>query len=277
MGRRDFFEERKLKRLVYIFATTLALSIIAFVVIFVMYNNKLKEEAYLGLKQINDIVPNDNLKEASSTSDKNISEIKETNSKNTIKQEKKNTVSKMPVSSKVTNKVNNTSSANTVDSASKNQSDNSIKNEIVNNVDNNKVEENMSFCAPVSGEIIKDFANDTLIYSNTLEEWTTHLGIDIKANKTSIVVASEKGTVESIKTDPRYGLTITIAHENDFKTIYSNLLTTEFVLEGETVEKGQTIATVGESASFEIADEPAGAHVMFPGIVFNADIFVIMF
>ena len=45
MGRREFFEERKLKRLVYVFAITLVISVIAFVMIFVMYNNKLKQEA----------------------------------------------------------------------------------------------------------------------------------------------------------------------------------------------------------------------------------------
>ena len=41
-----------------------------------------------------------------------------------------------------------------------------------------------------------------------------------------------------------------------FCCIYSNLLTSEFVVEGETVEKGQSIGTVGNSAVFEIADEP---------------------
>ena len=131
-----------------------------------------------------------------------------------------------------------------------------------NSVTEEKVEEKkeLSFMAPVSGEIIKDFATDTLIYSNTLEEWTTHTGIDIKADKTTVVMAAEEGTVESIKNDPRYGLTITISHNDGFKTIYSNLLTTEFVSEGDKVEKGETIATVGETASFEIADE---SHLHF--------------
>ena len=142
-----------------------------------------------------------------------------------------------------------------------------VENTVVENTTTNEIVENevvepkeLIFGAPVSGEIIKDFARDTLIYSNTLEEWTIHNGIDIKADKMSVVVASEAGTVESIKNDPRYGLTITIAHENGFKTIYSNLLTTEFVTENEVVEKGQTIGTVGESSSFEIADE---SHLHF--------------
>ena len=81
-------------------------------------------------------------------------------------------------------------------------------------------------------------------------------GIDIKADKTTVVKAAEKGTVKSIKNDPRYGLTIVIEHDSGYQTVYSNLLTAEFVVAGEKVEKGQTIGTVGNTATFEITDEP---------------------
>ena len=114
----------------------------------------------------------------------------------------------------------------------------------------------LSFQRPVEGEIVREFAQDNLVYSETLEEWVTHNGIDIKADKTTVVKAAEAGVVKSIKNDPRYGLTIVIEHDNTYQTVYSNLLTSEFVVEGETVEKGQSIGTVGNSAVFEIADEP---------------------
>ena len=112
------------------------------------------------------------------------------------------------------------------------------------------------FAYPVEGEISREFSVENLIYSETLEEWTIHQGIDIKADRTTVVKAAEDGTVVAIKNDPRYGLTVIIEHENGFKTIYSNLLTTEFVSEDEKVEKGQSIGTIGNSAVFEIADEP---------------------
>lgn len=265
MGRREFFEEKKFKKMVYVFSITLVLSIVIFLSIFVMYNKKLKEESnqsLMSLEKMNDIVDNSDLKQASYSSDATIGDstnvantTKVTNTTNSTKQannKTKNNVSKSPVSSTVTNTAKENSVTN---SAIKNTSNNS--NEISNNIaEKNEAKEELKFIAPVSGDIIKDFAMDTLVYSNTLEEWTTHSGIDIKAEKTSIVVASEAGTVESIKNDPRYGLTVTILHQDGFKTIYSNLLTTEFVSENEIVEKGQTIGTVGETASFEIADEP---------------------
>lgn len=111
------------------------------------------------------------------------------------------------------------------------------------------------FIFPVEGEVIKEFAKDNLIYSETLEEWITHLGIDIKADRTTIVKAVADGTVKSIKNDPRYGLTVTIEHADGYTSVYSSLLTAEFVKEGEKVTQGQTIGTVGNSAVFEVAED----------------------
>lgn len=122
-----------------------------------------------------------------------------------------------------------------------------------------KVEEiskEITFAMPVEGEIIRGFAKDNLVYSETLQEWIVHQAIDIKANSRDVVKAAAAGTVTAIKNDPRYGLTVIIEHDSGFKTVYSNLLTAEFVVEGEQVKQGQTLGTVGSSATFEIADEP---------------------
>lgn len=127
----------------------------------------------------------------------------------------------------------------------------------------------LKFDRPVEGEVVRDFAVDNLIYSDTLQEWTTHTGIDIKAEKTTVVKSAEAGTVKAIKNDPRYGLTIIIEHANGFQTVYSNLLTSEFVVEGEKVEKGQSLGTVGNTAAFEIVDEP---HLHFEIIKDNVQV-----
>lgn len=160
---------------------------------------------------------------------------------------------------------NNITSTNTTNSTATTQNQtNTTKTETkkttqTTNASETKTEETkkeLSFEKPVEGEIIKAFAKDDLVYSETLQEWTTHLGIDIKADKTTVVKAAEAGTVKTIKNDPRYGLTITIEHDNGYQTVYANLLSSEFVVEGEKVEKGQSIGTVGNTATFEIADEP---------------------
>lgn len=273
MGKRDFFEEEKMSKTIKLFTIVLAISVIVFIGIFTMYNKKLKEQADLSVLElgaINSVVPNENTISTSTTQDKGKNEVATQNTTNTATNSTKNTSSN--TSSNNTNAVKNndskdnnekqTNTANTTKENANNVAENKTANtnvESVTNTENSNVENSnteLKFIAPVAGEISKDFADDTLAYSNTLEEWTTHLGIDIKAERTSVVVASEAGKVESIKNDPRYGLTITIDHGNNYKTVYSNLLTTEFVQSGETVEKGQTIATVGDTASFEVLDEP---------------------
>ena len=93
------------------------------------------------------------------------------------------------------------------------------------------------------------------MYSETLKEWITHTAIDIKADKTSVIKASAEGIVKSIVNDPRYGLTVVIEHDDGYETVYANLLTAEFVVVGEEVTQGQTIGTVGNTASFESSME----------------------
>ena len=168
------------------------------------------------------------------------------------------------------NAVTNSSNLNANATTNKNTNSNSNNVLSTNQINSNKMTETKSkteekaetktvelnFVKPVEGDIVRDFAVDSLVYSDTLQEWTTHTGIDIKADKTTVVKSAEAGIVKTIKNDPRYGLTVIVEHENGFQTVYSNLLTSEFVVEGEKVEKGQSLGTVGNTAAFEIADEP---------------------
>ena len=166
-----------------------------------------------------------------------------TNTSNSINSNTTNTNNSVNnTSNSSANNVNATNTANSVATSTENQE--------------SETKKELSFEKPVEGEIVREYARDSLIYSETLQEWTTHTGIDIKADKTTVVKAAEAGTIKSIKNDPRYGLTIVIEHDDQYQTIYSNLLTSEFVVEGEKVEKGQAIGTVGNTAVFEIADEP---------------------
>lgn len=156
----------------------------------------------------------------------------------------------------ITNTTNQTNTSNTTNVNNTTNRTNSTNVTTNSNTIQAETKKELSFAMPVAGEMVREFAQESLIYSETLQEWTTHSGIDIQADKTTVVKAAETGTVKSIKNDPRYGLTIIIEHDDNYQTIYSNLLTSEFVVEGEKVEKGQSIGTVGNTAVFEIADEP---------------------
>lgn len=185
-----------------------------------------------------------------------------------VEQSKNEISNNTNVNTSVKNNADNTTNTDNKTNISKqntsttNSKNTNTKTESTNKTADSKATENkeLSFEKPIDGEILKEYAKDNLIYSNTLQEWTTHLGIDIKADKTTVVKSAEAGKVKSIKNDPRYGLTIVIEHDNGYQTVYSNLLSSEFVVEGEKVEKGQSIGTVGNTAAFEIADE---AHLHF--------------
>lgn len=236
-GRRSLPKENnKIKYLLYVSGASLIVIIATFIITSVVYNNNLEKYSSSGLtsEQMASLVPNleNDTEEASTSIGKDINEVVEEIAvleENTLPEETENL---LPTNSE---EVENTEEVSQV------------------------VEEvipDPTFTKPVEGEIIKEFAKDSLVYSQTLDEWITHYGIDIKADRTTVVKASAPGTVQAIKNDPRYGLTIIVEHVNGYKTVYSNLLSTEFVSEGETVEEGQSLGTVGNSAAFEIADEP---------------------
>ena len=243
-GRRFVREDkgRVFKKTLYIWLTILAVFIVTFIITFTIYNNKLKKSISKTLKsqEIGDLVPNYNSNYETESANYDIGK--------TIENVIKETETKL-TNENIINQENEESKENKDFQETSAQVQNSTE-------VNNQYVKDPEFIIPVEGEITREFAKDNLVYSNTLDEWVTHLGIDIKAQRTEIVKASENGKIVSIKNDPRFGLTIIIEHANGFKTVYSNLLSTEFVKEGEEVEKGQTIGTVGNSAAFEISDEP---------------------
>ena len=224
-----------LKKVLLIYGGLLLILIITCISVYIVYNNKIKESAkqsLLATEKITELVPNNNiLEEASSEISKSINEV----------------------ITETTNEI----IENEIQETEKEEEENTV---LETQAPEEVVEEEpvkpLEFAYPVEGEILKSFAMENLVFSETLQEWVVHKGIDIKAPRTTVVKAAEEGTVKSIKNDPRYGLTIVIEHDEQYQTIYSNLLTSEFVVEGEKVEKGQAIGTVGNTAVFEIADEP---------------------
>ena len=247
------------KTLMYATGSIILLVIISFIIGFMFFNNKIEDDAnnsQFSTSKISDLVPNIitnqiDSEEASSMVGKTVNELQnevENSIANTIEIEE--TIAPEEKTTKPTNskEVENTPVEETSNKPV-DETETAVKPEPEPKAD-------PVFGKPVEGDIIREFAKDKLVYSNTLQEWVTHNGIDIKADKTTVVKSAAAGKISSIKNDPRYGLTVTIEHDNGFKSIYANLLTAEFITEGEAVEAGQTIGTVGNTATFEILDEP---------------------
>ena len=58
---------------------------------------------------------------------------------------------------------------------------------------------------PVSGAAITPFSGDMLVKNETLGDWRTHNGIDIRAEAGEAVRAASDGTVTAVRNDPMWG------------------------------------------------------------------------
>jgi len=115
-----------------------------------------------------------------------------------------------------------------------------------------------SLILPVSGALTKGHDLTLQVFSNTMQDYRVHNGIDIAATLGSPVYAAAAGTVSAIWEDVSYGTCISVAHSGDCITYYKNLnpILAEGITVGAEVKQGQLIAAVGDSAMVEIADEP---------------------
>ena len=109
---------------------------------------------------------------------------------------------------------------------------------------------------PVEGEYGQTYSKDQLRYSKTLDQWTTHQGLDIKADEGTKVCAALAGEVTDVKEDGFYGNVVIIDHGNHVRTVYACLAATNTVKVGDKVEKGQQIGAVGTSAMIESEEGP---------------------
>ncbi len=115
-----------------------------------------------------------------------------------------------------------------------------------------------SFVLPVSGVLFKKHDPDLQVSSTTMNDYRVHIGVDIVTEQSAPVYAAADGKIDRIWEDVRMGYCIAVKHSGDCYTIYKNLAKTlpEGIAEGVSVRGGQLIASVGDSAMVELADEP---------------------
>ena len=109
---------------------------------------------------------------------------------------------------------------------------------------------------PVEGEVIWGYAMKELLYSVTLDQWTTHAGIDIASPVGTEVKAVLSGTVRSIYEDDALGMVVTVDHTNERTSLYANLDMDVSVTEGKKINAGEVIGKVGDTAISECGQLP---------------------
>ncbi|MEG1930295.1 MAG: M23 family metallopeptidase [Anaerovorax sp.] len=117
----------------------------------------------------------------------------------------------------------------------------------------------LSYMPPVVGTVTSGYSSEFPIYSNTLEQYVIHEGVDIEAPKNTSVVAISDGVITRMYTDDRLGITIEVLHPDGLTSRYACLSTSKNVGIGDVVKKGDVLSTVGTSSLFESL-EPAHLH-----------------
>ncbi len=110
------------------------------------------------------------------------------------------------------------------------------------------------FIWPVTGVLERRYDENTLSYDTTMADWRTHKGWDIAAGLGGHVLSTADGTVSAIYQDPLYGTTVEIDHGQGVVSVYANLGAEPTVSVGQSVQVGDVIGAVGESAICEVGE-----------------------
>lgn len=111
---------------------------------------------------------------------------------------------------------------------------------------------------PVKGELLRDFSVETLALDPTMGDWRTHGGLDIASTLGVDVLAMAAGTVTEVYEDGLMGTTVVINHGDGLTSTYANLNGQATVEPGESVNTGDILGAVGESA---IAESGLAPHL----------------
>lgn len=112
------------------------------------------------------------------------------------------------------------------------------------------------FTWPVKGAVLRDFSVETLSLDPTMGDWRTHGGLDIAAAQGVQVLSISAGTVAQVYDDDLMGTTVVVDHGGGLQSWYSNLAPETAVAEGDSVEIGSVLGTVGGTAIAEVGVEP---------------------
>lgn len=114
-----------------------------------------------------------------------------------------------------------------------------------------------TFVMPITGGTIsKAFSDDIAVFSQTMNDYRIHTGVDIYAPVGTPVVCCADGVIENVWLDPFDGMCIMIDHGNDIRSLYCNLSEElpKTISVGAAIMQGETIGGVGETMAIEQSD-----------------------
>ncbi len=102
-----------------------------------------------------------------------------------------------------------------------------------------------SFLLPMGNDIIKDYSNGEMVYSDTMGDWRVHNGIDFAGSAGNDVIAVSDGRIFKVYEDSFWGTVAEIDHGNGMIVRYCGLKSGSVLPEGGDVKKGDKIGSLG--------------------------------
>ena len=113
----------------------------------------------------------------------------------------------------------------------------------------------LEFKVPVDGAVIKPFSQKELIYSETMDDWRIHNGIDLACPYGTEVISAERGIVRSVSHDINLG-NVVIVETDEYELVYASLSSDIAVSPEQKLQKGDVIGKTSDSCMLELCDEP---------------------
>lgn len=110
---------------------------------------------------------------------------------------------------------------------------------------------------PVSGEIVRTHAPQEVVFWEALSCYRAHTGTDIAGTEGEEVRLIMDGVVERVTRDELWGYRVRVAQTDGSAAVYAGIATC-FVMEGQTVTRGQTLGLLMDAIPCEAE---LGAHL----------------
>ncbi len=103
------------------------------------------------------------------------------------------------------------------------------------------------YMLPAGTDIVKDFSMGIPVFSDTMNDWRTHNGVDFGGNEGDSVLAAADATVTAVYEDTSWGGVIELDFGNGATAKYCGLQFDSITLAvGDTVKQGDTVGVLGK-------------------------------
>lgn len=117
----------------------------------------------------------------------------------------------------------------------------------------------LTFIAPCNGSVTQEYSDTVLVWSSTLKQYSTHLGMDFTSEDGN-VFASADGAVKEVGSNALDGNYIVLTHGDGYVTKYMSLEELPTLTVGTQVKQGEII---GKMSTSQGTESLAGNHLHF--------------